>query len=142
MEMTKKYANFVKSHEALARTMKVLQDSDELSAQVEESVVAGLIKHFELTYETSWKFLQSYLYEVKGVAVSSAKTTFRACYEHKILPQNITDELVDLVDIRNETAHVYNNTAVQDVRNAIVKHYQVFNEIIKLGSVNQIQRKI
>ncbi len=59
-----KYDNFKKCYEALGKVIE-LQEQLKISAAanpiMQDLVNAGVIKHFELAYETAWKFLKEYL---------------------------------------------------------------------------------
>lgn len=97
----RKHENFLKVYNALKNSINILENQKVIDESLHNVIVAGVIKHFEMTYEMGWKFLKEYLYVVKGVDVAGSRSIFRACYENQILTKNITDALLELVDERN-----------------------------------------
>ena len=133
--LNQKYENFKKAYEALSKVLEAQEKYKKIAAEdasLFQMHSAGVIQHFEMAYETCWKFLKQYLQELKEIDISSPKAIFRACYTNDILPLKITEELSQLSDARNKTTHIYNQILAQEVSNDIVKHQQVFAEILKL----------
>jgi nucleotidyltransferase substrate binding protein (TIGR01987 family) len=134
MEILKhKYDNFKKCYEALGNIIEMQKKLNDIAATnpvADDLFNAGVIKHFELTYETAWKFLKQYILEVYNQDLSSPKPVFRACDVHKILPQYIVNELIMLVDARNATTHIYDQVLAREVCNSIVAHHRVFGMIL------------
>jgi nucleotidyltransferase substrate binding protein (TIGR01987 family) len=134
-DLNHKYENFKKCYEALG---KVIDFQKELESMTFDNPVAqdffnaGVIKQFELAYETGWKFLKEYLAEKYNHEALSPKVIFRACQDFRIFPQNMVNELITLADARNETTHIYNQILAQEVCNSIEKHYQVFGKILEI----------
>lgn len=135
-DLTHKYNNFKKCYESLGNIIdlyKQLIDTvpeDDFVAQ--DLFNGGMIKHFELAYETGWKFLKEYLSEKYDHEALSPKTVFRACDVYKIFPQTMVNELITLADARNSTSHIYSQVIAQEVCNSIEKHYQVFGKILEI----------
>jgi len=133
-----KYENFRKCYEALGKAIKTQNEVEAMSSDNQaiqnllEAVNAGVVKHFELSYETGWKFLKEYLFIVYDREVSSPKAVFRTCEELGLFSQNILNELITLADARNETTHIYNRMLAQEVCNSIEKHYEVFGKILEM----------
>lgn len=132
-----KYDNFKKCYEALGNVIE-LQEQLEISAAsnpvMQNLITAGVIKHFELTYETAWKFLKEYLAKTYNCEALSSKQVFRECEKYQIFSTIIVNELITLADARNTTTHIYNQMLAQEVCNAIVKHYQVLGQILELST--------
>lgn len=133
--LNQKYGNFKKAYEALSKVLEAQEKYKKIAAEdasLFQMHSAGVIQHFEMVYETCWKFLKQYLQEKKDIDLASPKAIFRACYAQDILTLKITDELSQLSDARNKTTHIYNQIIAQEVSNDIMKHQQVFGEILKL----------
>lgn len=134
-ELKSKYINFKKAHAALGRTIKTRIAFVSASPDVEdmrEALDLAVIKAFELTYETSWKFLKAYLTTFGESEAQSPKAVFRECYKRNVLPQGLVDELVLLVEVRNETTHTYDQKRALNVCNDILKHHTVLGKILEL----------
>jgi len=134
-----KFDNFIKTYKALDKSMKVLH---RVASQVPEDehdvIVAGVIKHFELTYETTWKFLKEYIAINHNEEILSPRSVFKACYAYGILPQEITDDLLELVDDRNLTVHIYDHITAEEICSSIAKYYMSLGKIIELLGPNII----
>jgi len=140
-ELLHKYENFKKCYIALGKVID-LQEQLQLNAVsdpiMQDLINAGVIKHFELAYETAWKFLKEYLAYTYNCEATSPKLIFRECEKYRVFPQGIVNELITLADARNNTTHIYNQILAQEVCNSISKHYQVFGQILKMITIDKI----
>jgi nucleotidyltransferase substrate binding protein (TIGR01987 family) len=136
--LNRKYENFKKCYEALGKTIRKQNQIEAmfLDNEADEDLLnaldAGIIKHFELTYETGWKFLKEYLLETHDKEALSPKTVFRACEDLRLFSPSMLNELIALADARNETTRIYSQILAKEVCNAIEKHYQIFGKILKM----------
>lgn len=129
--MKSKRNNFARAYESFTWAMHMLSRcADDQDMYL--PMVASVIKNFELTYETCWKFLRHYLFEKEGVEANSPRMVFRACSEREILPKELAEELVVLIDARNETVHTYDQEVAERVIADILKHSQVFARVLEL----------
>lgn len=128
----RKQQNFLKIYTALKSSIEVLKNQKIVDESLHNVIIAGVIKHFELTYEMGWKFLKEYLYGVNGVDVAGTRSIIRACYENQILPKNITDALLELVDERNLTVHIYDMETAERICQELINYYYVFDAIAQI----------
>lgn len=133
--LDRKYENFKKCYETLGKAINTQNELENMSLNESvqnllETVNAGVIKHFELAYETGWKFLKEYLFITYNKEALSPKAVFRMCEELGLFSQNILNELITLADARNETTHIYSKILAQEVCDSIEKHYEVFGKIL------------
>jgi nucleotidyltransferase substrate binding protein (TIGR01987 family) len=98
-------------------------------------LLLSVVQNFELTYETCWKFLRHYIFEKEGLELNSPKAVFRTCGERGLLPADLAAELIMLVDVRNETIHVYDREIAENVVADVVTHAQVFGRVLQLIQV-------
>lgn len=129
-----KYDNFKKCCEALGNVIQLqgqLGLSSATNPIMKDLINAGVIKHFELTYETAWKFLKAYLANKYNCEATSPKAIFRECEQYRLFPTIMINELITLTDARNTTTHIYNQILAQEICNEVIKHYHVFNQILK-----------
>lgn len=130
-----KYQNFIDAYAALGEAIISQQELQIITgnnAKFQNLFTAGIIQHFELTYETAWKFLKEYVRHKHDVDVASPKAVFRSCRELRVLSDGVVDGLLELADVRNLTAHVYNRILAQEVGMSIEQHYKVFEPIAQL----------
>jgi len=106
-----------KAIKALDRSLRVVgEQSASESADLLETLRAGVVQNFEVAYEQTWKMMKRWLetnmsaVEVDGV---TRRQLFRLCNENR---------LIDDVDVwmvfhksRNETSHTYNAETAHDV---------------------------
>lgn len=134
-DLKHKYENFKKCYETLGEVIQLQQELEATLAEnpiAQKLLIAGVVKHFELAYETGWKFLKEYLAQKYNHESFSPKAIFRACDTYRIFPQIMVSELVTLADARNETTHIYNQVLAQEVCDSIEKHYEVFGKILEI----------
>ncbi|EKE00002.1 MAG: nucleotidyltransferase substrate binding protein, HI0074 family [uncultured bacterium] len=88
----------------LARATDRLQEA--LTAPKSPIIRDSAIQRFEFCTDLAWKSLKSYLEDNKGIIVKSPKETFRESYKQGLIEYDT--KWLELVDLRNETVHTYN----------------------------------
>jgi nucleotidyltransferase substrate binding protein (TIGR01987 family) len=80
----------------------------------------GVIQRFEFTFELLWKTLKIYL-EEEGIICKSPRECIKAAFKFGI----IEDEpaFLDMLDDRNNTAHLYNREESEKIFNRIKDIY-------------------
>jgi nucleotidyltransferase substrate binding protein (TIGR01987 family) len=134
-DLNHKHDNFKKCYEALGKVIALQEQLEYIAmdnSTAEDLFTAGVIKHFELAYETGWKFLKEYLREKHNHEALSPKAIFRACQDYRVFPEIMVNDLITLADVRNNTTHIYNQILAQEVCNEIEKHYEVFGKILEM----------
>jgi nucleotidyltransferase substrate binding protein (TIGR01987 family) len=141
-KLTKKYENLVKIHRGLARSIvryrKALADKN-IDIDTREERRDSLIKRFELTYDLLWKYLREYMIFTGGGVADSPRKVFQECLSLGLTNRAETDELIDLIEDRNLTTHVYDEELADRVANEIQKHHDVIDIIIKKISLDTIK---
>ncbi|HEY85514.1 MAG TPA: nucleotidyltransferase [Chloroflexi bacterium] len=108
-----------KSVDALAGAMIEVGNSqfmNELSSRQQTIVQAGVIQHFEFTYELCWKFMKRWLQENVGrvyVDGVSRRELFRIAAENRLIDD--VDAWWAYHKARNLTSHIYNEEVADDV---------------------------
>lgn len=90
---------------------------------VEEMMRDSIIKRFEFTLETSWKFLRYTLLD-EGVlkeALASPKKTIREAYANGLIQDG--QVWVDMINGRNLSAHIYNEDTAERLEAEIITKY-------------------
>ncbi len=80
----------------------------------------GVIQRFEFTFELLWKTIKMYL-EEKGIICRSPKDCLQQAFKYGL----ITDETVflNMLEDRNKTSHVYDQSTSEEIYKNIEKHY-------------------
>lgn len=137
-KLKRKHENFARSYNALNNSILVLNNlSTKVSKNEHNVITAGVIKHFELAYETAWKFLKQYLELKMAIEIASPKAVFKSCYEYKILPLDLVQMLIVLADDRNLTVHIYDQATAEEVCKEIVEHYKALGKILEILNITK-----
>ena len=81
---------------------------------------AGVVKHFEITYELSWKLMARWLNTNVGSDTADGVTRrqlFRLSAAHKLISD--VDRWMRHHDARNTTSHIYDSKKAQQVYEAV-----------------------
>ena len=88
---------------------------------------AGIIQHFEILFELSWKILKEYL-EYQGVRVSLPRDVIKKAFQSGLI-QNGEDWMESLKQ-RNKTTHIYNEEVFHEVLEFIqLKFYPIAQDL-------------
>ena len=143
-KLKNKYTDLLKIHKRLAvsikRYEKALVDKD-IDEETREDRRDALIKRFELMYELLWKYIREYMIALHGVVVDSPRKVFQQCLSLGLTNPDETQQLIDLVEDRNLTSHVYNIDLANKVAADIPKHFDAISAIIKKVSLDTIKDK-
>jgi len=107
---------------------KDLQKLDPIMELVSQE---SLIKRFEYSIDTLWKYLKLYLQKKHGIEQKSPKTVFKEFLRLGLLTEKETALALDMVDDRNETSHTYNKETAQEIVTDIPQYYRLMNDIIE-----------
>ena len=100
---------------------------------VDESLRDIMLKRFEFSYETFWKFLKDYLEKGQGIAlmVKSPREAFRAACQARITDELETDIAMKMIDSRNSTIHLYKEEMAIKIRAQIPLYHNLMVTILK-----------
>lgn len=130
----RKYDNFSRAYNALQRSIKILKNlPPDTPTDLHDVIVAGVIKHFELAFEMCWKFLKVYLEVKLQINTTGSKDIFRMCYKYQILSLETTDALLELIEDRNLTVHIYDQATALEICQEIEKRCGAFDKVIELN---------
>ncbi|MDP3788510.1 MAG: HI0074 family nucleotidyltransferase substrate-binding subunit [Candidatus Chromulinivorax sp.] len=123
-----KHERVVLTLHALERSIKTFLRTD-IDEEIRESLVASVIKHLEMCYEASWKFLKVYIELHFEQKLNSPKTVFRQCFTFRLLNEQTVEILLDVNEIRNTLTHTYNEETAQAVCTKIDEYYKIFKKV-------------
>jgi nucleotidyltransferase substrate binding protein (TIGR01987 family) len=113
-------ASLRKAVESLERTLSVAGDMDflsQLNPDQIDTIKAGVIQNFEVTYELCWKYIQRWLRE--NIASKEAefprtrKELFRVAARYGLIENPLT--WFAYADARNLTSHTYDEQKAESV---------------------------
>lgn len=108
--------SLAKSIDILERSIKTANRVDDSDEDLQETVRAGVIQHFKVAYELSWKMMKRWLEEnivaasVDGV---TQRNLFRLGAENRLIADS--ELWMDYHRARNSTSHTYNEDAAENV---------------------------
>lgn len=103
---------------------------DELASEPKTNVTRdAAIQRFEYTVESFWKLLKTYLYEKEGVDVYTPKSVFREAGNAGMLSEHEVEACISMIDDRNETVHMYNESLAEDVYAKIGEYQNVMKMV-------------
>jgi nucleotidyltransferase substrate binding protein (TIGR01987 family) len=91
----------------------------------------ALIKRFEFCYDLTWKFCKLILKEKYSIDVTSPRKVFQECYQQGIFNEEETKKLLEMIEARNETSHIYDESKADAISQKIVVYYDFLIGIIK-----------
>lgn len=108
---------------AVTSLRAVVEKSDDanfmrgLDAIVQEAIKAGVIQHFEFTWELCWKFIKRWL-EINRTPTTGVtrRELFRLAAENRLITD--VDAWVRHSEARNLTSHTYDTEVAERVYNA------------------------
>lgn len=107
--------NFIKAAEKFKQILQMPKD---------EIVRDAAIQRFEFTYELTWKTLRKIL-KTKGIIINNPRDVFRDSAKQGIIDD--IDTWFKYIENRNNTTHVYNEQAAEE----IYKSLPLFNEMVQ-----------
>lgn len=94
---------------------------------------SGVIKGFEFTYETSWKYLQKFA-ESEGLKVSTPREAFKFAFQAGLIIFEDESIWLKMLEDRNLTVHTYDVDLSKEIFNRIKSNY--------LGAFTRLRDKI
>lgn len=91
----------------------------------------GAIQRFEFTVELLWKTLSIYL-AYQGISCQTPRNCIKLAFRHGLIDDD--EILLDMIEDRNRSSHVYNEKIADDIFTRISKMYmtsirQVLNRL-------------
>jgi len=90
----------------------------------------ALIQRFEYCYDLAWKYLKEYLRVRYGLEVRSPKAVFQECLKQELVNESETKGLLDVVDARNLSTHLYHEETALALSEQIPVYAKLLKEVI------------
>lgn len=114
--MSLQFDSLAKSIGNLERSIKTANRVDDSDEDLQETVRAGVIQHFEVAYEQSWKMLKRWLKANIGAASVDGvnqRNLFRLGAENRLIAD--VELWMEYHEARNKTSHIYDEDAALEV---------------------------
>ena len=128
MELAK--SHFEKKRLSLKKALQSFKEIHSFYLEQPDQKVSqiALIKSFEITFELSWKTLQSFLKSQGYIEENSPKGVIKSAFNKDIIEDG--QLWIDMLDARNRLSHVYDESLLNEAIQKISEGY--LREIEKL----------
>ncbi len=117
----------------LEQLAKAVQRLEEVLEQEKNDFMRdSAIQRFEFCTDLSWKTLQSFLKEEKGLLCNSPKDCFKKAYSTDVIEYDIF--YLYLIDLRNITSHTYHEKLADEVYMELGEALESFEKLVKILS--------
>lgn len=119
----------------LAKSLKLLDDST--YQMLHDELRDSLIKRFEYSIDSFWKYLKIYLEAMHKITIGpviSPKSVFRSALNIKVINEDEFEELLLAVDDRNLTSHTYKKELAEEISIRIRGYYLLMKSILERNS--------
>lgn len=101
---------------ALERLREVLDEDPSLSS----AILDGTIQRFEFTYELAWK-LGGDVLEYRGIEANHPRAIIKELFKVEMILEE--DLWIKMMEDRNKTSHIYDETQAKDIYDKIKRNY-------------------
>jgi len=101
----------------------IFEDDIELSKAIRDSK----IQRFEYCVDLFWKYLSRYLLVYHGQIINTPKPVIKEVYKTGLITEEETQELLDMIDWRNKTSHIYLEMIADSLAKEIPKYYELMS---------------
>lgn len=107
----------------------------------EEFIVEIITKRFEFVFEAMWKCIKEFLRE-RGIECYSPKSCFMELIKEGVIPEELEEVLGNLIKIRNQLVHIYDEEMAKDMAEQIRKQsiYETIKIILEKMAQEQYER--
>jgi nucleotidyltransferase substrate binding protein (TIGR01987 family) len=89
------------------------------------------LQRFEYSFESSWKLLKGYLYQIEGLVCNSPKECFREGLKVGVLSAEETETCLVMTDDRNLTSHTYIESIAEAIFRKLPSYLAAMQTLLK-----------
>ena len=90
----------------------------------------ALIQRFEYSTEAFWKYLKAYLQTEHNLSANSPREVIRVGLTAKLYSEEISQELLQMLDDRNLTSHTYVEELAESIAHRIPNYSKNMSEVM------------
>lgn len=132
--------NALKSLETSIRFYNIELDKLALTDNLELKKITrdSIIQRFEYSVELSWKLVYEFIKQKHQLDLpASPKAVFKECLKIKLLSEEDIEQSVEMVNLRNLTAHVYQEAIANQMVDNVPQYLKLLKKII-----NQVEQNV
>lgn len=132
-ELELRYKAIIEALETLKKALKSFDEQDVNNESVYETYRDSLIKRFEYSMDTFWKYLREHLEKKQGILFSklTPNQIFRECLSVGLVDQDKFKILLKMTEDRNNTSHAYNEIMAEIISDRASDYYELMHEIVE-----------
>jgi len=117
------------------QTQRALSSLEELVSkysanQTDVILRDALIQRFEYSTEAFWKYLKAYLQTEHSLSANSPREVIRTGLFAKLYSEEISQELLQMLDDRNLTSHTYVEELAESIAHRIPEYSKNMNAVM------------
>ena len=117
------------------QTQRALASLQELVSKYSENQTDvilrdALIQRFEYSTEAFWKYLKAYLQTEHNLSANSPREVIRTGLFAKLYSEEISQELLQMLDDRNLTSHTYVEELAESIAHRIPEYSKNMNAVM------------
>ena len=117
------------------QTQRALSSLEELVSKYSENQTDvilrdALIQRFEYSTEAFWKYLKAYLQTEHNLSANSPREVIRTGLFAKLYSEEISQELLQMLDDRNLTSHTYVEELAESIAHRIPEYSKNMNAVM------------
>ena len=117
------------------QTQRALSSLEELVSkysanQTDVILRDALIQRFEYSTEAFWKYLKAYLQTEHSLSANSPREVIRTGLFAKLYSEEISQELLQMLDDRNLTSHTYVEELAESIAHRIPEYSKNMNALM------------
>jgi len=104
----------------------VFIEKDDLYLALRES----MIQRFEFNVDLFWKYIKRYIEEEmkKNIEFNSPRTVIREACRIKLISEEDSQKIMEMIDARNMTSHIYKEEIANQISNQIPNYYLLMKQ--------------
>lgn len=90
----------------------------------------SLIQRFEFCSDLFWKYLKLFMTESlkRTVEINAPKSIIRDAHNTKLLTEEDTRKLIEMIDDRNVSSHIYKEEVADEIGTRVALYYQIMKK--------------
>jgi hypothetical protein len=126
------YIRSVELYEFQQKTALNITNSLFSSEELIESARRSLIQAFEILVEVLWKYLKWLMEEIYQVTieVTAPRPIITKACEIRIITEQQSQQLIDLITLRNQTSHIYKEELIIIIAQKLCAAHTLLSKII------------
>lgn len=137
-QLVERYENALKALRSFEESIALMQKYDDAwkknpTYEVELEYKAhrdSVIKRFEFSLDSLWKYLKFFLEARLGVVHNSPKPVIRECFKNKFINEQEALQALEMINARNMTSHIYREEIAEQIWSDIPQYYILMNKIL------------